>query len=65
MNIHVETLAAFCYMELATALAGKESVEVCHECGSAFIVHDMRQTFCDSKCATRARSRDFNRNEPS
>jgi hypothetical protein len=49
------TLRGVCYLGVVVALCEKEELEICPECGGAFIVEDARQRFCSPKCSSRSR----------
>ena len=58
-----KNLAGFCFLTFALALAEKEPLGVCPECGSAFVIEDGRQKFCSPQCAARTRFKRFKANE--
>jgi hypothetical protein len=64
LGILPDTLLEICYLQVAFALADKEPLDVCRECGNPFLVEDRRQQFCSSKCGNRARFRRFQQKRP-
>lgn len=59
VGILPETLLEVGYLTIAIVLADKEPLEICPDCGRAFVVEDGRQKFCTPACANRTRFRRF------
>jgi len=53
------SLAGFCHLTVALALAEREALEICPECDVGFVIEDGRQKFCSPRCAARARFKRF------
>ena len=56
-SIRHRTLRDLCYFSFARTLMKRDRLDECEECGLVFRVTDLRQRFCETACANKARFR--------